>query len=300
MPARTRATLVVASATLALAGCGGSDGGGDAAQTPQVISSFYPLQFVAERVAGDLATVSSLTAPGVEPHDLELTPRAVASVGEADLVLYLKGFQPAVDEAVQQQAAGSAVLEVGTVAGLDLAGHEDDPGRDPHFWLDPTKLAAVAEAVGDALADADDEHAQTFRDNASALVEELTLLDADLRAGLSTCVNRTLVVSHEAFGYLAARYDLEQVGVAGLSPDDEPSPAQIADLASLVRDRGVRTVYHETLASPEIAETIAAEAGVQTSVLDPIEGLTDDSAGSDYLEVMRANLTSLQSGQPCP
>ena len=108
-----------------------------------------------------------------------------------------------------------------------------------------------------------------------------------------------MVTAHDAFGYLADRYGLEVVGISGLSPSQEPDPAQLAEIASLVRERGVTTVYTETLVDPAVAETVATEAGVRTAVLDPIEGLTDESAGSDYLEVMRANLTTLQEGQSC-
>jgi zinc transport system substrate-binding protein len=319
-------SVALAAGALLLSGCGAdeADGAGvaqDAEGRATVLAGFYPLEFVTGRVGGDRVSVSSLTPPGVEAHDLELTPRDVAGIGESDLVVYLEGFQPAVDEAVSQEASDSA-FEVGAVAGLDVeAGehshdqddephgdethrdeaHEDDhDGTDPHFWLDPTKLAAVAEGTADRLAELDPEGEQEFRDNADALVAELEALDEEMTAGLSTCETRTMVVSHEAYGYLAARYDLEQVGIAGLTPDDEPSAAQMAELVTFVRDSDIRTVYYETLVSPAVAETIATEAGVETAVLDPIEGLTDESQGADYLEVMRANLANLQAGQPCP
>jgi zinc transport system substrate-binding protein len=329
---RARAAVVsvaLAAGALVLAGCGSeqADGAGtaqDAEGGLTVLAGFYPLEFVAARVGGDRVSVSSLTPPGVEAHDLELAPRDVAGIGDADLVVYLEGFQPAVDEAVSQEAPDSS-FEVGGVADLDVeAGehshestdaahaedehadetHQDDEhaheGTDRHFWLDPTKLAAVAEGTADRLAELDPEGEQGFRDHAADLVAELAALDEEMTMGLSTCETRTMVVSHEAYGYLAARYDLEQVGISGLTPDDEPSAAQMAELVAFVRDNDIRTVYYETLVSPDVAETIAAEAGVETAVLDPIEGLTDDSQGTDYLEIMRANLANLQAGQPCP
>ncbi|HSK26044.1 MAG TPA: metal ABC transporter substrate-binding protein [Jiangellales bacterium] len=331
LPTPVLPTLLAATA-LVLAGCGAeraddatatATGGGQAGLT--VLAGFYPLEFVAARVGGERVTVSSLTPPGVEAHDLELSPRDVAGVGDADLVVYLQGFQPAVDDAVAQEAPDSS-LEVGAVAGLDLepaadhshdedahdedahgddahdedADEHDETGADPHFWLDPTKLAKVADATADRLSDLDPEGAAEYRDNAASLTADLGALDEEIDEALSTCETRTMVVSHEAFGYLAERYDLEQVGIAGLTPDDEPSAAQMADLVRFVDDNDVRTVYYETLVSPEVAETIAAEAGAETAVLDPLEGLTDEAAGSDYLEVMRANLAALQAGQPCP
>jgi zinc transport system substrate-binding protein len=293
-------SVALAAGALVLSACGAeqADGAGtaqDAEGGVTVLAGFYPLEFVAARVGGDRVSVSSLTPPGVEAHDLELTPRDVAGIGEADVVVYLEGFQPAVDEAVMREASDSS-FEVGAVADLDV----EAEGTDPHFWLDPTKLAAVAEGAADRLAELDPEGEQGFRDNAAALVAELEALDEEMTTGLSTCETRTMVVSHEAYGHLAARYDLEQVGISGLTPDDEPSAAQMAELVTFVRDNDIRTVYYETLVSPAVAETIAAEAGVETAVLDPIEGLTDDSQGTDYLEIMRANLSNLQAGQPCP
>jgi zinc transport system substrate-binding protein len=330
-------SVALAAGALVLAGCGSeqADGAGtaqDAEGGLTVLAGFYPLEFVAARVGGDRASVSSLTPPGVEAHDLELAPRDVAGIGDADLVVYLEGFQPAVDEAVSQEAPDSS-FEVGAVADLDVeagehshegtdeahaedehadqangdehadqANGDDDAheGTDSHFWLDPTKLAAVTESTADRLAELDPEGEEEFRDHAADLVAELVALDEEMTMGLSTCETRTMVVSHEAYGYLAARYDIEQVGISGLTPDDEPSAAQMAELVAFVRDNDIRTVYYETLVSPEVAETIAAEAGVETAVLDPIEGLTDDSQGTDYLEMMRANLANLQAGQPCP
>jgi zinc transport system substrate-binding protein len=286
-----------------LAGCGsaGTDGGtgaaADAAGVVDVVAGFYPLEYVAQEVGGELVTVTRLAAPGVEPHDLELTPGGVAAVSEAGLVVYLPGFQPAVDEAVAAQAPDRA-LDVSQAARLTVPA--PDGATDPHFWLDPTRLADVARAVADRLAGDDPEHAGTYRANADRLASELADLDAELAAGLATCRSRLLVVSHAAFGYLADRYDLSQHGIRGLSPDDEPSARALAELADLVRDQAVRTVYFEPLVSSDVAETVAAEAGVRTDVLDPVEGLSEASQARDYPGIMRANLANLRLGQPCP
>ena len=279
-----RALLAVAS--LALAACGttaGADGG------TQVLTSFYPLEFVTERVGGDRVEVTSLTPPGAEPHDLELTPRDVATISEAELVVVLTGFQPAVDDAVDQQAADA--LDVTAAADLE-------PG-DPHFWLDPTRLADVADAVADRLADADPDGAEAFRANADDLRADLEGLDDEMAAGLRTCERTDLVTSHDAFGYLARRYGLDEIGIAGLSPEAEPQPGTLAEVADHVDEHGVTTIFTETLVSPEIAEAVAAETGATTAVLDPIEGITDESSGDGYLEVMRSNLEALRKGLGC-
>lgn len=284
-----------AALALGLAACGGSSSAGSGEGGPvQVAASFYPLQWVTAQVAGEHAEVSSLTPPGAEPHDLELGPRQVATIGEADLVVYLDGFQPAVDEAVAQEAGGSA-LDVTDPADLVETGGT----VDPHFWLDPTRLADVADAVGQRLGEVDPAHAAAFSDRAAEVRAELEALDAELAEGLAGCAGTDLVTSHTAFGYLAARYDMEQVGITGLSPESEPSPKALAEVADFVADNDVRTIYSETLVSPEVARTLARETGVQTAVLDPLEGLSSESSGEDYRSVMRANLAVLQDGQAC-
>lgn len=301
--ARTVTAATASAAALALAGCGGADAtasstGGDGLT---VVAGFYPLEWAAQRVGGDRVAVSSLTPQGAEAHDLELAPQDVAAVADADLLVYLDGFQPALDEAVQNEAADTA-WDAGQAADLVPTAEEDaheDGAVDPHFWLDPVRLASVGDALADRLTEADPDGAATYEQDAAALRTDLEALDAEMQAGLAGCAVGTLVTGHDAFGYLGDRYGLEVVGISGLSPSAEPSPAAQAEIAELVRERGITTVYTETLVDPAVAETVASEAGVRTAVLDPIEGLTDESAGSDYLEVMRANLVTLQEGQSC-
>jgi zinc transport system substrate-binding protein len=313
---RVLASTAAAATALLLTGCGSDDAAASSADGLAVEAAFYPLQWAAERVGGDRVEVTSLTPPGAEPHDLELTPQDVASLGEADLVVYLAGFQAALDDAVAE--AGDAAWDAGGAADLSLttaeehehegeteeehAEHADEEGgevTDPHFWLDPTRLADVGDALADRLAEVDPDGADTYRDNAAALRTDLEALDAEMEQGLAGCAVGTLVTGHDAFGYLADRYGLEVVGISGLSPSTEPTPAQLAEISTLVQERGVTTVYTETLVDPAVAETVAREAGVRTAVLDPIEGLTDESAGEDYLAVMRADLATLQEGQSC-
>ena len=312
---RTLGPAAALAAAAALAGCGAS-------ATPaadgrmQVSASFYPLQWASERVGGRLVDVTGLTPPGGEPHDLELTPKAVGRLARADVVVYLAGFQPAVDDAVAQEA-NAAAFDVSSVANLDIAAtpdghdhsgesaaqHADHAGAasaaDPHFWLDPVRFEHVATAIGERFAAADPANAATYRANAAALVTDLEALDGRYRTGLADCAQDQLVTAHSAFAYLAERYGLHQEGIAGISPDVEPDAATLRRLAELVRRDGVTTVYTETLASPALAETVARETGARVAVLDPVEGLTDASAGRDYLEVMASNLETLRAGQQC-
>lgn len=306
MFARALAGVAVTLLAGPLSGCGTSVASPDDGRLT-VTTSFYPLQFVAARVGGDQVAVRTLTKPGTEPHDLELTPRDVAGLQDADLVLYVRGFQPAVDDAVR--AVGSAgVVDATSAARLDLGSStvigalpqaNQTEAVDPHFWLDPTRLSSVAAAFEQRLAAARPGQAPTFARNLAALQGELSALDRAFRDGLARCADRTLVTSHSAFGYLARRYGLRQVGITGLTPEAEPDPRQLADVTRFVRDNGTRTVYSETLVSPALARTLAAETGAATAVLDPVEGITTASRGSTYLEVMRSNLTTLRAGQGC-
>jgi len=297
-PQSRRLTVALAAALLlgagTLAGCSGAPSPAD--DRLHVLASFYPLQFVAERVGGSRVTAANLTPPGAEPHDLELTPQDVATVSDADLVLSLSGFQPAVDDAVANTSATS--LDAADFGRLDLSS-ADGGGVDPHFWLDPTRLADVADAVAGRLSAMDPGGAATYTANAAGLRSDLTSLDQDFSAGLATCDSRQLVTSHEAFGYLAERYDLRQVGIVGVGPEAEPTAADLARISRFVADEGVTTVFYETLVSPDVAETVAQESGATTAVLDPIEGLVADSGGDDYLTVMRDNLASLRTGLGC-
>lgn len=329
---KNRRAAVAALSTAALAGlvlssCGdGGDPTASGGDGTTVAAAFYPLAFVTQRVAGDHATVENLTQAGGEPHDLELTARQVGEISDADLVVYLAGFQPSVDEAVEQNAEDRAVDVAGLVELLDgpagesgdeHAGeetehaeeegeHAEDDGHghgdlagDPHIWLDPANLEPIAGAVADRLAQADPDHADDYHANAEALTADLQTLDAEFETGLAQCTQRVIVVAHEAFGYLAHRYDLEQVGISGIDPEAEPSPQRLAEVQDVVRAEGVTTIFYERLVSPDVAETLAGDLGVQAAVLDPIEGLADDTADQDYFSLMRANLEALRSANGC-
>lgn len=308
-------SLALCLAAAVAAGCAGATPAGERQEADDAavdaVVSLYPVEFVTEQVGGGRVAVTNLTPPGAEPHDLELAPRDVASLSEADLAVYLSGFQPAVDEAVAAQAP--AALDLAEHLELAPAGpdehdaddeeaHEEahEDALDPHFWLDPLLLADAGDVVATRLAELDPEGAAEYEANAADLRAELEALDAELAEGLASCEVDLLVTSHAAFGYLADRYGFTQVGISGLDPDREPDPGAVAEVADLVREHDVTTVYSEVLVDPAVAETVAAEAGARTAVLDPVEGITDSSAGDDYPAVMRANLATLREGQRCP
>jgi len=291
----------------ALAGCSGSsaaNGGGGTGGSLDVVASFYPIEFAIEQIGGSHVRVTSLTKPGAEPHDVELTPKEVATVTDTKLVVYAAGFQPAVDEAVSQQA-GDRAFDVAPTAHLDLAAPAEGGkapaagAKDPHFWLDPARYEAVAKAIGAKLAAVDPAHAADYAKNTTAFVDRLVALDTAWAAGTKTCKNKDLVTSHAAFGYLSTRYGFTQVPITGLDPDVEPSAADLSRIADFVKAHAVTTIYAETLVEPKFAQTVGDATGAKVATLDPIEGLTAKSVGKDYLEVMRSNLATLQQGQGC-
>jgi zinc transport system substrate-binding protein len=268
---------------LALAGCGGSATSG----RDTVVAAFYPLAFAAEQLAARGTDVVDLTRAGAEPHDLELSPRDVARLHDARLVVYAgHGFQPAVEDAVGSRSGAS--LDV--LDRVPLRGAGDDV--DPHVWLDPRRFAEVTRAIAAALGDPS---------RATPLVRRLDALDRELARGLRHCARRTIVTSHAAFGYLAARYGLRQVALVGLAPEAEPSPATVSKLADTVRATRATTVFTEPLVSPALADTVAREAGAVTATLDPLESLTpsEEDAGLDYFGVMRKNLAALRKALGC-
>lgn len=306
----TRLTVLALGGLLSAVGLGSaacSGAGSGASSGITVIASFYPFAFVASRVGGADVQVENLTSPGAEPHDLELTPRQIADLSEASLVVYEHGFQPAVDDAVDQSGLGDdARVDVTEAVPLEDTGApaggapaSGASGLDPHVWLDPVRMQAVTRLVAARLASVDPAHAADYHTNATDLLAQLAGLDRAYRAGLAHCSRMTVVTSHAAFGYLAQRYGLTQIPIAGLDPTSEPAPAQQAAIADLVRRDGITTIFTETLVSPAVAQSIADEAGVSVATLDPIEGLSDSTSDQTYLTLMRSNLATLRAANGC-
>ncbi|WEV79365.1 metal ABC transporter substrate-binding protein [Janibacter cremeus] len=307
---RTPAAVAASALLLTVAACGSTDTTGGDEGTVSVTTSFYPLEYATERVGGEHVSVTNLTPAGAEPHDLELSPKQVLEASRADHLVYLEGFQPSVDEAATQ--AEDTAFDVSTAARLDISTSADDEhedhdaeggngegGQDPHFWLDPTRYADVADAIAERLAEDDPEHAEDYRANAEAFTAELTELDRELQQDLSDCDQRDLVTGHAAFAYFADRYGFHQVPVSGLTPDAQPSSAAMADLIAHIKDEDISTVYTEPLVPRDLADTVARDSGADVAVLDPIAGVTEESAGSDYFEIMRSNRDAVVEGQGC-
>jgi zinc transport system substrate-binding protein len=275
-----------------------------AASKRSVVAAFYPVAYAAQRVGGNRVTVTNLTPAGAEPHDLELTPSQIDKILDADVVLDLgHRFQPAVEKAAKQRGGPTVslldTLPIGAAGKMVKEG--DATALDPHVWLDPVLMQDLVRQVQRSLTRADPKGRAVYMRNADQFVVELDALNARYAQGLATCDRKLIVTSHEAFGYLAHRYGLRQEGVAGISPDAEPDAQRLGQLADLVKQQGVTTVFTETLVSPRIADTLAREAGVKTDTLNPLEGLTDNevSHGANYVTVMNQNLEKLRRALGC-
>jgi len=251
---------------------------GEEART--VVASFYPLAFAAERVAGSGWEVVDLTPPGTEAHDVELSLEDRSAIQDADVVLYLGdiGFQPQVEEAVEE--ARGRVLAVADLVAVDAA-------ADPHIWLDPRIMGRMVDGVASAIPGA----------SPDALQEDLADLFERYRSGLADCKSRVMVVSHEAFGYLADAFGLEQIGLTGLTPEAEPTVERLGEAGAALADGRAAAVFFEADdEARRIAESVAADFGVPAL---PLGTLESRPPSGDYLSVMEDNLGSLRRGLGC-
>jgi zinc transport system substrate-binding protein len=307
------ATLIAAS--LILAACSSTQETATPQETTevatekiQIVAGFYPLAYAAEGIAGDLAEVVSLAGPGVEPHDLELTPGDVAKINDADLVVYIPEFIPALDAVVKTLdqskvinatqgitlISGDSHSHEGEEAHSEEEGHSDESATDPHIWLNPSNMVLIGNSIAQALSALTSDSA--INENRSSFENALTTLASDYTAKLASCSIKALVVSHEAFGYIANAYGFEQVGISGLSPEAEPSPARLAEVAKIAKAENATTIYYESLVDPKVAKTLADELKITAEMLDPLES---PPASGDYLSVMQQNLDTLVKGQVC-
>ncbi|ANS74433.1 zinc ABC transporter substrate-binding protein [Paenibacillus yonginensis] len=329
---RRKQLLVILSLSLVLvaAGCGSKQTGGQSqagdavsASNSSAVStagvklkietSFYPMYEFTRHVAGDLAEVHNLVPAGAEPHDWEPTPKDIAEITDADVLVYNgAGMEGWIDQ-VTSSATGGHLNLIEASKGLDImdgfveeeegesgeeeAGQDQDhSGLDPHVWLSPALAIKEVQNIEQGLSQADPADADTFKANADAYIAELQTLDQQFKDSLKDPKRTDFITQHAAFGYLAREYGLTQVPIAGLSPDQEPSAAKMAEIVQFAKEHQVKTIFFETLVSSNVAETIAKEIGAKSDVLNPLEGLTDEelAQNQNYISVMKQNLTALQ------
>jgi zinc transport system substrate-binding protein len=258
-----------------------------------VVASDYPLFDFAQHVGGKDVSVVNVTPPGAEPHEYVPSPKTLVTAQKADVFIFngewlepwTAKFIKDYDGTLIRGGDGISILK----------------NNNPHFWLDPVLAQKMVDTIRDGLIKADPAGKAYYTKNAAAYNTMLDQLDKDFRDGLRNCQQHTIIAAHDALGYLADRYDFEAVPIAGINPEEEPSPARLAELSNIVKQKGIKYIFFETLVSPRLADTIAQESGVKTLVFDPIEGLNDESQkqGKDYISIQRENLVNLRTALAC-
>ena len=262
----------------------------------QVVASFYPLYFFSSQIGGDKADVTNIVPAGAEPHDYEPTAQDIAKIENSKLLVLNGGGLEAWGGDIQKNidAKNTTIVTAGEGLTTQQVTENGETGTDPHVWLDPPLAEKMVDKIAQGFEQVDPANKSYYQANADSLKNKLNDLDMTYKQSLSTCKEKNIITSHAAFGYISTTYGLNQVPIAGLSPDAEPSPQQLADIVKFAKDNNVKYIFFESLVSPKLSQTIATEVGAQTLVLNPIEGLSDEelAQGKNYLTVMQDNLTN--------
>ena len=273
----------------------------------QATASFYPLYEFTKAVGGQYVQASSMTPPGAEPHDYEPSAKELANAHSSQVFVYVGGsFEPWANK-FATDFSGKKVVATDAVQ-LEHLGHQEEEAEthehddmDPHFWLDPVLAQQVVNAIANKMSEADPKHTQQYRQNAAAYNQKLAALDNAYKTGLENCSERTIIATHDAYNYLAHRYNFNVIPITGISPEDEPSAGRMAEIADTVRQQNISYIFFESLVSSQLADTISQETGAKTLVLDPIEGVRreDQQAGKNYITIQEQNLKNLQLAMAC-
>jgi zinc transport system substrate-binding protein len=268
---------------------------------PSIVASFYPLEEFSRNVAGPDAEVTSVVSPGVEPHDYEPTPRDILRIQKAGLfVMNGAGIDPWAEK-LRPELEKNGVKVIVMSEHVNLLPLGSGTGVDPHFWLDPVIANQETAVLREALVGIDPVNAGAYRVNAERYGASLRMLDRKYVMTLQSCRKTEIITSHDALRYLGKRYGFTPLSITGLSPEEEPSPKRIAELATFAKKENMRYILFETLTSPKIAETLANEVGATALVFNPVEGLTqaERASGETYLSVMTDNLANLAKAMEC-
>ncbi|KLT16052.1 metal ABC transporter substrate-binding protein [Neobacillus vireti] len=273
-----------------------------------IVTTFYPMYEFTKSIAGDQAIVDLLIPASSEPHAWEPSPKDMANIQKADLLVYNSPFfetwVPKVEESLDKnkrpsfiEASEGVTLMEGTAEEEDGEEHDHDHGHamDPHVWLSPALAQKEVETITAALVKKDPKNKEVYEKNSQDYIRQLTSLDQSFRDSLKEYAGKEIITQHAAFGYLTKEYGLKQVPIAGLSPEEEPSAARLAELKTFAQEHNLHTIYFEELASPKVAQTLASEIGAKTKVLNTLEGLSkaEQEKGLNYIEIMKNNLKSL-------
>lgn len=264
----------------------------------------YPIYYFTSRIAGDSYDVNSFIPIGVEPHGWEPKPSNLIELEETDVFIYNgAGFEHWLVD-ITNSVQNPDLLLVNSTAGIDLLidsdGHNHDQKNqseeDPHVWLDPLRAQEMALNIKNALVDIDPENQQDIEDNYEELVRELEQLHQDYREALGDISKKEIIVTHKAFGYLAERYDLQQIDIMGVNAHAEPTAGKFKEIILLAKEQGIKYVFAEVMVSSKAIEALANEADLMIEILNPLGNLTqvDFDNGKDYFQIMYENLAVLK------
>ncbi|WP_332523776.1 metal ABC transporter substrate-binding protein [Terrisporobacter sp.] len=265
----------------------------------KIYTSIYPLYDLTSKIGGDKVDVINLVPAGTEPHDWEISSSDIVNLEKADMLIYNGAGIESWSEKVISTIENKEIIFVKTSQGLDIhKGHKDNKSHghnDPHTWLSVENAKEEMENIKDALVKKDPNNADYYEKNYETYAKKFDNLDKKYEDTLNPIKNKSIIVAHEAFGYLCDEYDIKQVAIEGLTPDSEPDPAKMTEIIKFAKDNKISTIFFEELVSPKVAETIAKEVGAKTEVLNPLEGLSEESIknGEDYFSVMEDNLQAI-------
>ncbi|MCM3214979.1 metal ABC transporter substrate-binding protein [Niallia taxi] len=301
--------LLVSMIVLILAACSNDTSEKEDDGKLKIMTTFYPMYEFTKNIAGDKADVELLIPSTIEPHDWEPTPKDIGNIQKADLFVYnsadmetwvsdITASIDSSDVAVVEASKGIKLIEEDEEAEESEEEHEHEHSHhaDPHVWLSPVLAQQEVQTITDALVKVDPDNKEYYETESSKYIEKLKALDEEYKTELKGITSNEFITQHTAFSYLAKEYGLVQVPIAGLSPDEEPSAAKLAELKKFAEEHEINVIYFEELTSSKVAETLANELGADTEVLNALEGLSDEQqkAGEDYITVMEENLTQLK------
>ncbi|KPU45415.1 high-affinity zinc uptake system binding-protein ZnuA precursor [Oxobacter pfennigii] len=272
-----------------------------------VYTSIYPMYDFAQNIGKDKIDLRQMIPAGTEPHDWEPTAKIMADIEKADVLIYNgAGMEPWAEKLVESINNKDLII-VDTSKGIELLTNAEDEHEeeeeedahgeyDPHLWLDPLTAIKQSENIKNAFVEADADNKDFYEGNYNEFTDKLNALDSKYKEELVNLKHKEFVVAHAAFGYLAQRYNLEQISLRGINSQDEPSSKEMKEITEILKSKEIKYVFFETLTSPKLSQALAGEVGAKTEVLNPMDGLTDEDikSGKNYLSIMEDNLSVLK------
>lgn len=315
-------TLILTLTITALVGCNSNQvkeenpANGSSQDKPKVYASFYPIYDFTSKVGGDKIDLEQLVPAGVGSHDYEPTSQDLVKLQDADLlVINGNGMEGWAKDLTDSIGDGLSLCDssenIDPIEGHshsheenheEAHGHEEDGhdhgNLDPHTWTSPKNAKIQMETIKNALVALDPANKDYYEENYNKASQDLDKLDEEFRLAAKDFKYKDLVVTHEAFGYLAKDYGLDQMGIEALVPESEPSPARMAEIINFVKENNIHAIFYETSGKENVVDTIANETRVKTLPLNTLETITDKEKedGEDYISLMRKNLESLKKG----